>query len=143
MKESISRVKRDGLLAMILDEQRNHGHLSQAAIVALARKLEIPVSEVYAVATFYAFISLKPKGKHIVRVCGSVPCHLKDSAMVVSWICSQLGITPGQTTPDGRFTLEQIHCIGACDRAPAMLIDDVVYGDLTLRRVGEILKSFD
>jgi len=143
MTDSNSIGKRDSLLAMISEEQRNRGFVSEDSIVSLAQTLGISVGEVYGVTTFYAFLSVKPQGKHIVWACKSVPCHLKRSEMVASWIGSQLEITPGQTTPDGRFTFELVNCIGACDRAPAMLIDDVVFGDLTQASVAEILKSFD
>jgi NADH:ubiquinone oxidoreductase subunit E len=143
MIDSNSIGKRDSLLAMISEEQRNCGFVSEESIVSMAQTMNISVSEVYGVATFYAFLSAEPQGKHVVRVCKSVPCHLKEAEMVASWIGSQLGITPGQTTPDGRFTFEMVNCIGACDRAPAMLINDVVYGDLTQASVAKILKSFD
>ena len=143
MTDSNSIGKRDSLLTMISEEQQNRGFVSEESIVSMAQALGISVSEVFGVATFYAFLSVKPQGKHVVRACKSVPCHLKRSEMVASWISSQLGTTPGQTTSDGRFTFELVNCIGACDRAPAMLIDDVVYGDLTQASVAEILKSFD
>jgi NADH:ubiquinone oxidoreductase subunit E len=143
MTDSHSIGKRDSLLAMISEEQRNRGFVSEESIVSMAQTLSISVSEVYGVATFYAFLSVEPQGKHVVRACKSVPCHLKQAETMASWIGSQLGITSGQTTPDGRFTFELVNCLGACDRAPAMLIDDVVYGDLTQASVAEILKSFD
>jgi NADH-quinone oxidoreductase subunit E len=143
MTDCNSIEKRDSLLALLSEEQRNRGFVSEESIVFMAQALGISVAEVYGVVTFYAFLSVKPQGRHVVRVCKSVPCHLKQSEMVASWIGSQLEITPGQTTPDGRFSFERVNCIGACDRAPAMLIDDVVYGDLTQASVAEILKSFD
>lgn len=134
---------RDNLLAMLNKEQRKSGFLSDDAIESIAGELGISVGEVYGVATFYAYFSLKPKGKHVIRVCKSIPCHLKNSEMVTSWIGDYLGIEPGQTTPDGRFSYELTNCIGACDQAPAMLIDDVVYGNLTQSKVAEILKTLD
>jgi NADH:ubiquinone oxidoreductase subunit E len=97
MIDSNSIGKRDSLLAMISEEQRNCGFVSEESIVSMAQTMNISVSEVYGVATFYAFLSAEPQGKHVVRVCKSVPCHLKEAEMVASWIGSQLGITPGQT----------------------------------------------
>jgi NADH-quinone oxidoreductase subunit E len=134
---------RDKLLSMISEEQRKSGFVSEEAIFSMAQRLGISVAEVYGVVGFYGYFSLKPQGKHVIRVCKSTPCHLKESEMVASWIGGRLGIQPGQTTPDGRFSFELTNCIGACDQAPAMLIDDVVYGNLTLSKVAKILKSFD
>jgi NADH:ubiquinone oxidoreductase subunit E len=139
----ISTDKKDTLLAMIIEEQRTFGFVSESSMFSMAQKLCIPLAEVYGVATFYAFFSLNPQGKHVVRACKSVPCHLKKSEMVASWISDYLGVNAGETTLDGRFSFELTNCIGACDQAPAMLIDDVLYGDLNQGRVAEILKSFD
>ena len=139
----ISTDKRDTLLAMITEEQRIFGFASEASISSIAQRLGIPVAEVYGVVTFYTFFSVKSKGKHVVRACKSVPCHLKRSEMVASWISDYLGVDAGGTTPDGRFSFELTNCIGACDQAPAMLIDDMLYGDLNQGSVAEILKSFD
>jgi NADH:ubiquinone oxidoreductase subunit E len=139
----ISTKKRDTLLAMITEEQKGYGFVSETSIVSMAQVLGISVGEVYGVVTFYTFFSVKPQGKHVVRACKSVPCQLKRSEMVASWIGDYLGIKAGETTQDGRFSFELTNCIGACDQAPAMLIDDVLYGDLNQGRVAEILKSFD
>jgi NADH:ubiquinone oxidoreductase subunit E len=139
----ISSDKKDTLLAMITEEQRTFGFVSESSMFSMAQKLCIPLAEVYGVATFYAFFSLNLQGKHVVRACKSVPCHLKKSEMVASWISGYLRVNAGETTLDGRFSFELTNCIGACDQAPAMLIDDVLYGDLNQGRVAEILKSFD
>jgi len=79
----------------------------------------------------------------VIRICKSVPCCMKDAEMLIEWIGKELGVGPGETTPDGRFTLTLTNCIGACDQAPAMLIDDEVYGPLSPERIAEVLKSFD
>lgn len=136
-------VTRDSLLAMIHEEQRKVGFVSDEAIASMAQKIGVSVGEVYGVATFYAYFSGEPQGKHVIRVCKSVPCHLKRSETIASWIEEHLGIEPGQTTPDGRFSFELVNCIGACDQAPAMLVDDVVYGNLTQSKVAEILRVLD
>lgn len=141
MSDSKPNTTRDSLLSMISDEQCKSGFVSNEAIVSISQKLGISVGETFGVVTFYAYFSRKPQGKHVIRVCKSVPCHLKQSEMVASWVKDHLGIEPGQTTPDGRFSFELTNCIGACDLAPAMLIDEVVYGNLTQAKVAEILKS--
>jgi len=134
---------RDVLLRMIKEEQAKSGYISEDAIVALAESLGLTVSDVYGVTTFYSFLSTKPLGRNVIRICKSVPCCLKDAEMMIDWIGQELGIAPGQTTPDGRFTFELTNCIGACDQAPAMLINDEVYGELTREKISEILRSFD
>lgn len=134
---------RDAMLGMIKEQQDNQGHVSREAMEHLAQSFSLPLGEVYGVATFYSFLSTKPQGRHVIRVCQSMPCHLQDSGQVVDWISQELCLEPGQTTPDGRFTLEVTNCIGACDQAPAMLIDDVVYGGLDPQKVAQILRSMD
>jgi NADH:ubiquinone oxidoreductase subunit E len=105
--------------------------------------LGLSVSEVYGVTTFYSFLTTKPSGKHVIRVCKSVPCCMKDAEMIIDWINTELEINPSETTSDGRFSFELTNCIGACDVAPSMLIDDNVYGHLTHQKISEILKSYD
>lgn len=134
---------RDGLLRMIKEEQAKSGYISENAIVTLAKALGMTVSDVYGVATFYSFLSTKPSGRNVIRICKSVPCCLKDAQIIIGWLGKELGIAPGETTPDGRFTLELTNCIGACDQAPAMMINDEIYGQLTRVKISEILKSFD
>lgn len=134
---------REALLGMIQEEQAKTGHLSKDAMVRVAETLGLTVGDVYGVTTFYSFLSTWPLGRHVIRVCKSVPCCMKDAEKLIGWIGKELGISPEETTADGRFTLTLTNCIGACDQAPAMLIDDEVYGQLTPERISEILKSFD
>jgi NADH:ubiquinone oxidoreductase subunit E len=134
---------RDALLGMIKEEQTKTGHLSKDAMVRVAETLGVTVGDVYGVTTFYSFLSTWPLGRHVIRVCKSVPCCMKDAERLIGWVGKELGINPEETTADGRFTLTLTNCIGACDQAPAMLIDDEVYGQLTPERISEILKSFD
>jgi NADH-quinone oxidoreductase subunit E len=134
---------RDVLLRMIKEEQAKSGYISEDAIGNIAESLGLTVSDVYGVTTFYSFLSTKPLGRYVIRICKSVPCCLKDAETMIDWIGEELGIAPGETTQDGRFTFELTNCIGACDQAPAMLINDEVYGHLTREKISEILKSFE
>ncbi|MBI4774764.1 MAG: NADH-quinone oxidoreductase subunit NuoE [Deltaproteobacteria bacterium] len=134
---------REALLSMIKEEQLNSGYVADKAMAEIARTLGLPVSDVYGVATFYSFLSTTPTGKHVIRVCESVPCCLRDAEMIIAQIRGELGIAPGETTSDGRFSLELTNCIGACDQAPAMLVDDEVHGGLTPENIVEILRSYD
>jgi NADH-quinone oxidoreductase subunit E len=132
----------EDLLFSLKRAQDECTHLSREIIIEVSRSLDVPVSDVFGVASFYSFLSTKPQGRNIIRVCGSVPCYLKDSPMIVECVADEIGIGPGETTADGRFSFELINCIGACDAAPAMLINDDVHGDLTARKISRILKSY-
>jgi NADH-quinone oxidoreductase subunit E len=135
--------KREALLAMIKEEQATSGYLSKDAMARLSGALGVTLGDVYGVTTFYSFLSTWPLGRHVIRICKSVPCCMKDAERLIEWFGKELGIGPGETTPDGRFTLTLTNCIGACDQAPAMLIGDEMYGQLTPDRISAILKSFD
>ena len=130
-------------LLVLLERTRDvYGYIPDDAVMGLADQLGIPVVDVYAAATFYRALPLKPMGKHVVKVCKSVPCYLKHNQPVIEAVERALGIAPGQTSQDGLFSLELVNCIGACDRAPAMMIDDDVFGNLTPERVAEILAGY-
>ncbi len=134
---------RQNVLVMLEEAQHEAGCVSEARIVEVAESLNVSQSEVYGVATFYSFLSVKPLGRNVIRVCKSLPCYLKNSLMIIESIATELGIQPGKTTPDMKFSLELTNCIGACDKAPAMLINTDVHGDLTPEKIAQILKSYD
>ena len=133
---------RKDLLVLLEEAQSKYGCVSGEFITEVAQALAIPVSEVYGVATFYSFLSTRPQGRNIIRICKSLPCYLKNSQMVIESVAAELGIKPGETTPDGAFSFELTNCIGACDRAPAMLINSDVHGELTPVKISKILKSY-
>ena len=133
----------DSLLTRLQKAQVECGYLPEPVIAELAESLGIPESEVYGVATFYSFLSTKPLGRNVIRVCQSLPCYLKNSQMIIERVAKELSIKPGETTADNRFSLELTNCIGACDKAPAMLINSDVHGDLTPGKISQILKSYE
>ena len=139
---SISNNNRENLLILLEGEQRKSGYLSQEFITALAQSLDIPISEIYGVISFYSFLTNKPQGRNIIRICKNLPCFLKNSELIIKCIAQEIGIKPGQTTPDGRFTLVLTNCIGACDKAPAMMINNDIHGDLTPQKITKILESY-
>ena len=108
----------------------------------VAEGLDIPLSEVYGVASFYSFFSLNPKGRYRISVCLGTACYVKGAADVLSAVEKQLNIAPGGITPDGMFSLDACRCIGACGLAPVMMINDDVYGRLTPDQVGPILAKY-
>jgi NADH:ubiquinone oxidoreductase subunit E len=131
------------LLEMLIGAQREVGYLSEEAMSAAARNLSLPLSEVYGVATFYAFISVRPRGRNVIRVCKSLPCYMKNGRRIAESVEKEIGISPGASTADGRFSFEWTNCIGACDQAPAMLVNNDLYGSLTPKKISEILRSYE
>ena len=133
---------REELLSTLKQAQAEHTHLAREVMMEISRSLEIPLGEVFGVATFYSFLSTGPRGRNTIMICKSVPCYLKNSAMIVESLANELGIGVGETTADGRFSFELTNCIGVCDVAPAMLVNGEVHGDLTPKRISQVLKSY-
>ena len=131
-----------GLLSKLKSEVERKDYLSRETMVGVAGQSDLPLNSVYAVASFYAYLPVSPVGKNVIKVCSCLPCEMKDVPVVVEGIRREIGIGPGQTTPDGKYTLELVSCIGACDQAPAMMINDKLYGDLTAESIAGILKSY-
>ena len=129
------------LLPQLKAGLKKNNHLSREVMTGVASQTGLPLNEIYGVSSFYAFLPVTPMGKNIIKVCRSVPCEMQDLQAVMESIRKEIGIEPGQTTPDGKFTLELVNCIGACDQAPAMLINDQLYGNLTAEKIAGILKS--
>ena len=134
--------ERAELVERLKEAQRRHGHVPEKVIAALAESLAIPVHEVYGVASFYSFLTTRPLGRNVIRVCRSLPCHLKSAEMIMEAVAKELGIGPGETTADSRFSFELTNCIGLCDRAPAMLVNQDPHVDLTPEKIKQILKSY-
>jgi len=109
----------------------------------VAESLNISIGEAYGVATFYSFLSTRPLGKNVIRICRSLPCYLRNCRMIAQSVEDRLGIKPGETTADGKFSFELTNCIGACDRAPAMLINSDIHVDLTPRKISRILRAYE
>ncbi len=126
-----------------LAQRQNGGWLPRAALDFVADRLEMPRMRVYEVATFYTMCNLKPVGRHLVQVCTTTPCWLRDSDSVLEACRDALGIGVGETTEDGLFTLVEVECLGACCNAPMMQVNDDFYEDLdadSTRRVIELLR---
>ncbi len=137
-----ANANRADLLNLLNTARNETGFVSPDAMGQIAENLDIPINEVYGVATFYAFLPVKPTGRNLIRICNNLPCYLKNAAMVIEAIAETLGISPGETTADGRFSFELTNCIGACDMAPAMLVNDDVHGDLNPEKIQEVLRSY-
>ena len=142
-KEAITLPEdRADLVVCLQKAQRRYGYVPEEIIANLAESLAIPVHEVYGVASFYSFLSTKPLGRNVIRVCKSLPCYLKSAEVIIEAVGKELGIGLGETTPDGRFTFELTNCIGLCDHAPAMLINHDPHVDLTPEKIKKILGTY-
>lgn len=135
--------ERHNILMILHDLQDHHpqNYLTEEALEATARYLKLTKASVYGVAGYYTMFSLKPRGRHIIRVCVSAVCELKKSDSVIAHLESTLGIKTGQTTPCGLFTLELSECIGQCHEAPSMMIGQAVYNNLDAERIREVIES--
>ena len=111
-------------------------------MIEIARELNIPVTEVYGTATFYSFLECKKMGKYIIRICKTITCSMKGEKQILLAIEDMLKIKVGETTQDGKFTLLETNCLGFCHKAPAMLINNEVYTELTPEKIREILTSY-
>ena len=118
------------------------GYLPEEVQIMIAEGLDIPLSEIYGVVSFYAQFSVNPKGKYRVSVCLGTACYVKGAGDILQAVEKKLGITSGGITPDGKFSLDACRCIGACGLAPVMMINDDVYGRLTPDQVAGILDSY-
>lgn len=134
----------EGALIMVLHKaQEIFGYLPEDVQKIVAKELNLPLSEVYGVTTFYSYFSLKPRGKYRIAVCLGTACYVRGAAELVSAIEKQLNIKVNDTTDDGRFTLEVSRCIGACGLAPVLTINEDVYGRLSADKVPEILAKYE
>jgi NADH:ubiquinone oxidoreductase subunit E len=109
----------------------------------LAESLGVPVNDVYGVASFYSFLTTRPQGRNVIRICRSLPCYIKNAQIIIDTVAEAIGIRPGETTPDGRFSFELTNCIGLCDQAPAMLINGDAHVDLTPKKISRILQQYE
>jgi len=122
--------------------QRHHGWVSDESLNDVALLLEMTPDELDAVATFYSFIFRRPVGRHVILVCDSISCWVMGHNPLLVNLNKNLGIQFGETTSDKRFTLLPISCLGACDRAPAMMVDEDLYGPVTPEMIEEILRKY-
>jgi len=135
--------KRENLLLILHEIQNRHpqNYLSKKDIELLSKEIKIPVSDIVGTASFYSMFSFTPRGKYIIRVCESPPCHLLGAQTIFKAIETKLGIKEGETTKDGLFTLEGTSCLGICGVAPAIMINDEAYGNLDEEKIGKILDQ--
>ncbi|MPQ47835.1 NADH-quinone oxidoreductase subunit NuoE [Marinifilum sp. N1E240] len=127
------------ILQGVIDEER---YLSEEAILKIAKEMSIPAADVYGTASFYSFLDTEPRGKYVIRVCKTITCAMKGKNQIIQAIESYLKVKVGETTIDKKFTILQTNCLGWCHKAPAMLVNDEVYTELTPESVVDILREY-
>jgi NADH-quinone oxidoreductase subunit E len=134
--------QKSALIAMLQDVQQEFTYLPQDVLTHLSRTIGAPLSRAYSLATFYRAFSLKPKGRYPIAVCTGTACHVKNAVMVLEKFARQLNIKTGQTTPDLKFGLEEVRCLGCCGLAPVVTVGPDLYGKVGLGRVDQIIKQY-
>jgi len=133
--------KRAMLLAALYIAQEQFGWLSDEAIRRVAERLDLTVGQVKSTASFYTMFKLQPQGKYRLQVCEGLSCYLVGGAEpIINYVAEKLGIRPGETTPDGKFTLEVVQCLAACGTAPAIKVNDDLYENMTLSAIDQLLE---
>jgi len=135
--------KKEGLIALLQEVQAVYTYLPQPALVYIESELNFTLGELYAVATFYAQFKLRPSGKYSIKVCKGTACHVQNANAVMDEIASYLKVGDGETTPDGKYTLESVSCLGCCSLAPAMMIAEEAFGKLTGETAVNHVKNFE
>jgi len=129
-------------LAILQDLQRSFGYISKEALAAVSAYLDIKLSALYSMATFYRALSLKPRGKHLIKICDGTACHIRGAPVLLDALKRTLCIKPGETTEDGLFTLKTVNCLGACAIGPVMVVDEKYYSKVKPDEVDAILKTY-
>ena len=144
MTEILNKYKavKDNLIQILNEVQDYYGYIPEKAQVAISEYLGMPMAEIYGVITFYSRFTLKPKGKYHIAVCLGTACFVKGSEKVLDRAKERLGIDVGETTADGKFSLEATRCVGACGLAPVFTVNEDVYGKATVKMMDEVLDKY-
>ena len=133
---------RESLMPILQEIVQKHNYLTDEAMVEVARELDISAAEVYGTASFYTFLDTQVKGKYVIRVCKTITCSMKGKSDIIHVLEDMLKIKAGETTADKQFSLIETNCIGWCHKAPAILINEMPYTELTPEKVSEIIKDY-
>ena len=133
---------RESLMPILQDIVQKHNYITDEAMVEVARELDISAAEVYGTASFYTFLDTQVKGKYVIRVCKTITCSMKGKSDIIQTLEDILKIKVGETTADRQFSILETNCIGWCHKAPAILVNDMPYTELTPEKVTEIIKDY-
>jgi len=131
------------LIQLLLDIQDEFNWLPGEAIVRISERLQVPVSQIYRIASFYKVMSLDPIGHHLIQVCLGTACHVRGGPKILDKVEECLKIKTGGTTSDMKFTLRRVNCLGCCALGPVMVVDNDYHGKITTAKVKEVLESYD
>ncbi len=131
------------LIFYLQDIQSEYGYISQESMQEVCDRIGVPLTQAYAVATFYQSFRLDPRGEHEIRVCLGTACHLKGGQRIVQELERRIGISPGETTPDLRYTLSTVNCVGACALAPVVVVDDEYQPNITAKKLEKYLENLE
>ncbi len=129
------------LISILQDIQEKFGFLSKDDLIYLSKQLNIPLSVVYGVVTFYSQFRLNPRGKHLIKVCLGTACYVGGNKRIFDFLKNKLGVEDGGTTKDLKFTLESVRCLGSCALAPVVMINNTVYSDMTTEKIEKLLNK--
>lgn len=133
---------KDNLIIILEEVQKKYGYIPQVSQVEISEYLNIPVAEIYGVVTFYSRFTTKPKGKYNVSVCLGTACFVKGSKEILERAKQKLGIEEGETSKDGKFSLDSTRCVGACGLAPVFTVNNEVYGKATVKKLDEVIDEY-
>ena len=133
--------EKENLIPILNDVQVKYGYIPKIAQMEISKYLNIPMAEVYGVITFYSRFTLEPKGKYVISVCLGTACFVKGSEKIMERLKERLKIEEGQTTPDGKFSIDAMRCVGACGLAPVFTVNGEVYGRATVKKLDEVLDK--
>ena len=134
--------EKDQLIAILNDVQERYGYIPKQAQMTISEHLSIPMAEIYGVITFYSRFTLAPKGKYNISICLGTACYVKGSQKLLDRAKERLKIEPGEVTPDGKFSIDDVRCVGACGLAPVFMVNDEVYGNATVKEFDEVIDKY-
>lgn len=130
------------LVSILQDIQSEYYYLPKEVLIEVSHALEVPVSQIYSVATFYKAFSLKPRGRHLISVCLGTACHVRGAVRILEELERKLGTSRGETTEDGKFTLETVRCVGACALGPVATVDGEYFGQMQTGKLDSLLSEY-
>ena len=141
--EKYNKGDKSQLIQMLNEVQDTFGYITKDSQKALSEFLEMPMAEIYGVITFYSRFTTEPKGKYNIAICLGTACFVKGSQSILDRLKERLKISGGETTPDGKFSIDEVRCVGACGLAPVFMVNDEVYGNATVKMVDEVLDKLE
>ncbi len=140
--EMIEVEEKEALIEVLQDIQEEHNYLPKDELLRISKELEVPLSKIYSLASFFGFFCLTPRGKHIVQVCSGTACHVRGGIRILRRFEQELGIKSGETTEDMQFTLQDVSCFGYCSLPPTVKIDEKIYSRMLSNKVPALLRKY-